>query len=147
MLFILNYFEIDFFSNNIQIITYTKLFDIKDPLPLVVALHMTTPAAEEIVTLLLELGADLSLSYQDGDSKTIFDAIMNESIRFTETISGEKLTNGSLLDKLIMEHNLESLNSIRKEIHNQSNIFFVGWIPLTKKTPPPPSLLGSYFFI
>ena len=68
MLFILNYFEIDFLSNNIQIITYTKLIDIKDPLPLVVALHMTNPAAGKIITLLLELGADLSLPFQDGET-------------------------------------------------------------------------------
>ena len=44
------------------------MVDIKDPLPLVVALHMTTPDAKKIVTLLLEMGADLSLPYQDGDS-------------------------------------------------------------------------------
>ena len=33
-----------------------------------VALHLTTPDAEKIVTWLLEMGADLSLPCQDGDS-------------------------------------------------------------------------------
>ena len=44
------------------------MVDIKDPLPLVVALHMTALDAKKIVTLLLELGADPSLPCQDGDS-------------------------------------------------------------------------------
>ena len=106
------------------------MVDIKDPLPLVVALHMTTPNAKKIVTLLIELGADLSLPCQDGDSiytyaeknnlmiKTIVKVVFSNQnlfsgLRFTEEINDVGLQNGSLLDKLIFKGNFEALSSVK----------------------------------
>jgi hypothetical protein len=107
----------------------------------VVALHLTTPDAEKIVTWLLEMGADLSLPCQDGDSIYTYarknnlrvgTPSLNEVIyksfcanptsmlfsklsglRFTEEINGVRLQNGSLLDKLIFKGNFEALSSVK----------------------------------
>ena len=119
------------------------MVDIKGPLPLVVALHMTSLDAS-IVTLLLEMGADLSLPCQDGDSiytyarkynlrvgtQSLDEVIENiykgfcanptpmqfsklSGLRFTEEINGVRLQNGSLLDKLIFKGNFEALSSVK----------------------------------
>ena len=117
------------------------MVDIKDPLPLVVALHMNTLDANMIVTLLLELGADPSLPCQDGDSiytyarknnvwvgtQSLEEVICKcfcahptpmqfsklSGLRFTEEINDVRLENGSLLDKLIFKGNFEALSSVK----------------------------------
>ena len=106
-----------------------------------VALHLTTPDAEKIVTWLLDMGADLSLPCQDGDSiytyarknnlmvrtlenkETLYKAFCANptplhfselsGLRFTEEINGVRLQNGSLLDKLIFKGNFEALSSVK----------------------------------
>ena len=97
---------------------------------MLVALHMTTPDAEKIFTLLLELGADLSLpcmeelmvgtpslneviykSFCANPTSMLFSKL--SGIRFTEEINGVRLQNGSLLDKLIFKGNFEALSSVK----------------------------------
>ena len=120
------------------------MIDIKEPLPLVVALHMTNPDAKKIVALLLEMGADLSLHCQNGEPiityarknnlmvGTVEEVIESlykgfcanptpmrfsklSGLRFTETIRGVRLENGSLMEKLICEGEFVALETIRED--------------------------------
>ena len=91
---------------------------------------MTTPDSDKIITLLIELGTDLSLPCMQelmvgtpslneviykcfcaNPTSMLFSKL--SGLRFTEEINGVRLQNGSLLDKLIFKGNFEALSSVK----------------------------------